>query len=228
MQIFFRYYLFIIGWFVVVQLSAQQIYTTEIGIHGGGSLAIVDVDAINITGVRPNVGATFRYLFNQRIGIMADIHRTSVKGNFEHRYGVLYPGFIPVSHFVHALDVSFAFNFLDYGKVDNILKSSNYSTYLFAGIGIVDVAGKLNVNDIAPTIPFGIGMKVKLDTRIHLNLQLTHRLIVGNDRIENNVTMGNPVQLNGSNIFKNDQLTTATIGLTLNMFRRNCRCMNYQ
>lgn len=203
-------------------------YTTEIGIHGGGSLAKVDAGTTTPLQTQENFGITLRYLFNQRISLMSDWSRTTVIGSVQHSLPDLHPGNFDVNQHINMLDLGIAFNFFDYGKADNILKSSNLSPYLMTGIGLIDNSGTLRSDGIHWSIPVAFGVKVKLSKKVHLSFQLTHRWLRNFDGLEGVPELNNPAGLNGSNFFRNDQLTTASLALTLNMFRKRCECMNYQ
>jgi hypothetical protein len=211
----------------VVALQAQEEYTTEVGFHGGGSLFQGDLGVSTPAIPEVNYGLTFRYLFNKRISLLADYSRTVLQGKFEHQLPAMFPGNFVLNNNLHMMDLVMAFNFLDYGKVDNILKSSNYSTYLFAGLGFVDPTGMMSFNELHMSMPLGIGLKLKMSKRMHMNLQLTHRLMFRNDGLEREVAMNNPVGINGTNIFNNDQMSTLSLGITYNLFRRPCKCLNY-
>ncbi len=211
----------------ILALQAQEEYTTEIGFHGGGSLFQGDLGVSTPAIPKVNYGLSFRYLFNKRLSLMADFGTTEVQGKFEHQLPAMYPGNIVLNNKLNMLDVVMAFNFLDYGKVDYILKSSNYSTYLFAGFGFVDPTGVLSMNEMHMTMPLGIGLKLKMSKRAHMHLQLTHRFMLRNDGLERELTMNNPAGINGTNVFNNDQMSTLSLGLTYNLFRRPCKCLNY-
>jgi len=211
----------------VLAIQAQEEYTTEIGFHGGGSLFRGDFAVTTPAQMRENYGFSFRYLFNKRISLIADFSTTSVNGNFAHQLPVIYPGIVSVNNQINMTDMMLAFNFLDYGKVDNILKSSNYSTYLLVGVGFVDPTGKMNLKELQMTMPIGIGMKLKVTKRMHLNLQMTHRFLLKDDGLERILTMNDPTGTNGTNIFNNDQMGTLSFGVTYNLFRRPCKCLNY-
>jgi hypothetical protein len=211
----------------VLAIQAQEEFTTEIGFHGGGSLFQGDLGISTPAIPKVNYGLTFRYLFNKRISLLADFSMTEVKGKFEHQLPSLYPGTVTLNNKLNILDLVMAFNFLDYGKVDNILKSSNYSTYLFAGLGFVDPTGVMGLNEVHMSLPLGIGLKLKMSKRTHMTVQLTHRFMLYNDGLERDITMNDPAGINGTNIDNNDQISTLSLGITYNLFRRPCKCLNY-
>ena len=220
-----RYCIILLFLTVVGNLFSQQIYTTELGIHGGGSYFIGDVKTKQFE-LKKDYGLTFRYLFNQRLSLQTDYNHTSIGGNYAQRFDSLFTAGANLNQQINMLDFSFVFNFLDYGQLDHVLKSSNYSAYLFAGLGIVQ-QDKINFNNLNFSVPFGIGLKVKLAKRLHLNLQWTHRLMLY-DRLEGQNYLDNPLGLNGTNNYNNDQAGNATIGLSYGLFQRNCKCLNYK
>ena len=220
-----RYFFILIFLMAVGSVSSQQIFTTEIGVHGGGSYFIGDVKAQSFD-FKQDYGLMFRHLFNQRIALQVDYNHTSIVGNYAQRFDSLFTVDANLNQQISLLDFSFVFNFLDYGQLDHVLKSSNYSAYLFAGVGIVQ-QDKIDFNNVHFSIPFGVGFKVKLAKRLHLNLQWTHRLMLY-DRLEGLDYLDNPLGLNGSNNYNNDQAGTVTMGVSYGLFQRNCKCLNYK
>ena len=198
-----RYLLIPVFLMTVKSVFSQQIFTTEVGFHGGESYFIGDVRT-QLKDIKPDYGFTVRHLFNQRLSLQADFNHTSINGSFEQHYDSLFTSGASLDKKINMLDFSFVFNFLDYGQLDHVLKSSNYSAYLFR-----------------------IGFKVKLSKRLHLNMQWTHRLMLY-DRLEGQDYLENPLGLNGNNNFNNDQAGTVTIGLSYGLFQRNCKCLNYK
>ena len=73
-------------------------------------------------------------------------------------------------------------------------------------------------------IPFGIGLKVKLGNRWNLNTQWCNRLYFS-DKIEGVSNFDNPNNLNGNNILNNDLISSLTIGISYNIWRKSCDCI---
>lgn len=211
----------------ITGISAQDIYTTEIGIHGGGSYFTGDFKSAPQANIKPDFGVTLRYLFNQRLSLMADYHNTELKGTFQQPLDILESTEIALDQKINMLDLCLAINFFDYGQLDYILKSSNFTAFIMGGIGIVEESKGIDGSRIHFSIPFGMGFKLKLSERWHLNLQWTHRLLPATDGLEGNRDFNNPLGLNGSNIFNNDNAGTCTLGISYSLFKRNCKCMNY-
>lgn len=206
----------------VGNVYAQEIYTVEIGFHGGGSYFVGDVKAKSFD-VKPDYGLIFRYVFNQRLAIQADFNHTTIAGKYTGPVDALSNTNIEINQKINSTDFTLSFNFLDYGQLDYVLNSSNHSAYLFAGIGLM----QLRNNKLSFSIPAGFGYKFKLSKRLHLNLQWTHRLLLS-DNIEGQAELDNPLLLNGSNIFNNDHLGTLTVGFSYGLLRRRCKCLNYK
>lgn len=68
-------------------------------------------------------------------------------------------------------------------------------------------------------------MKLKLGNRFNINLQWANRLLL-TDNLEGVSTLNNANGLNGSNVFHNDLLSTLTVGISLDVWRKECNCMN--
>lgn len=211
---------------MAVALPAQIIYTSEIGIHGGGMLFSGDATGIPAQ-LNGNLGFMYRRVFNQRISMQADFQTTGINGSMQQPFEALYPTTVNIQQKLQMLDLTVAFNFFDYGQLEHVLKSSNQSLYIFAGWGVVQ---QLHSHSNAPlniSLPYGLGYKVKLDKRLHLNLQWTQRMMFSADGLEGIDYLDNPLGLNGTNRWNNDQIATFTIGMSYGLFRRQCKCINY-
>jgi hypothetical protein len=108
--------------------------------------------------------------------------------------------------------------------------SKIFSPYIFAGIGMMNYSYKKDTtgsasSKLSPSIPFGIGIKVKLGSRWNLNAQWTNRLLLA-DNLEGVPKLNNQNKLNGTNAFNNDLLSTFTIGISYDIWKKNCNCEN--
>lgn len=229
MVYFLRYSLIAVVVMVsMISVRAQELYTTEAGVYGGASYFSGDAGKKTLSGMQADYGLTLRYVFNQRIALHADLHQLSAAGTYGSHYPAVYPGQVKVNNPASALDMTVAFNFFDYGYLDHVMYSSNITPYLFAGVGGIYFRNGNTGEKFGFTIPFGIGMKMKLSPRMHLNLQWTHRLLTSRDNLEGNREMNDPLYLNGSNRLNNDQAGSLSIGISIGLSRRNCDCHNYQ
>ena len=125
-------------------------------------------------------------------------------------------------HAVNMLDLCGEFNFFDLEKNEYKRFSKTFAPYLFAGVGFMgypyEQAGTLGVS-----IPFGIGIKVKLGGRFNFNAQFSNRLLLKDD-LEGVAAHNDPNGLNGGNLLNNDLLQTLTVGITFDIWKRGCDC----
>ncbi len=208
--------------FITPLALSQELYVAEVGFHGGTSYFLGDVESA-FYDVQPDFGVQFQYLIDKRMSIQADYHHTFIYGDYKMRVDSIGDPYVNLSQHINALDLVFAFNFLDYGKLEYLLNSSNHSFYLYAGLGLMHLHKN---NSVHLSFPIGIGYKVKLTERMHFNAQWTHRLMFA-DNIEGDVRLDDPLQLNGTNFFNNDHLGSISVGISVSLLRRKCQCQNY-
>ena len=204
--------------FVSSQVPDIQVYEAEVGINGGGSFYLGEANNILFNNIQPEFGGFFRYLLNSRIAFKAELTSTSVSGN----------GFNQNSIYIG--DLLGEFNFFDLEQNPYKQFSKIYSPYIFTGISLfTDVCYDQQFPEFG--IPFGVGLKVKLGNRWNLNAQWTSRLLFA-DNIEGTTSTGdhdsfnNPNNLNGSNTFNNDLISTFSIGISYNILKKQCDCLN--
>ncbi|MCE1154902.1 MAG: DUF6089 family protein [Bacteroidales bacterium] len=212
----------------IFSVSAQVIYTTEAGAYGGASYFIGDVDKKMLAGMKQDWGLTLRYVFNQRIALHADFHRTTTGGEYGSAFPALFPETFKLNHQVNFADLTMAFNFFDYGYLEHVMYSSNITPYIFGGLGAFGFQEPDGNYAFGATIPFGLGVKIRLTPRLHLNAKWTHRLITGSDRVEGRDELNDPFRLNGSNRLNRDGLGGFSIGFSVGLTQRDCDCQNYQ
>ncbi len=195
-----------------VNISAQDNYHAEIGIAGGGAYYLGDANSQLFRNSTLTYGAFFRYRLNTRIAFKAEWNKAKAvwTGN-------------SVGNNVNALDICSEFNFFDLENNENKRESRTFSPYIFVGIGVGNYS-YINNSTYTPTIPFGVGLKVKLSNRWNLNAQWCNRLFMS-DKLEGIASLNNPYNLNGSNFLNNDLLSTATIGISYNFWKKNCDCL---
>jgi hypothetical protein len=181
---------------VWITVSGNAQVTADIGIWGGTSVYIGDLDETNpLQPLNPNFGAYFRYNFNSRIGLRAMF----LTGSFSDE-GVIegVPGTFDKS--VQDFSLQIEINYLKY-----ILgaKKTPYTSYVTAGIGVayfpyeMDPAFIASFNsahnkgsaivdesEIATTIPFGIGFKYTLGQRLGIGIEYQMRKMFS-DKLDN-------------------------------------------
>lgn len=201
---------------------AQGLYVAELGAHGGISYFFGDVQHKPFD-IKPDFGATLRYLINNRLSLMADYNHSYIWGDYTMRVDNIHVPNVTLNQQINALDFLFAFNFFDYGRLDYLLNSSNHTFYMFTGVGLMHLHHDHSVHF---SLPVGVGYKVKITDRIHFNAQWTHRLMFG-DNLEGNPKLNNPLGIKGTNFLNNDQFGTATVGFSVGLLRRKCNCNYY-
>ncbi|MDO8953128.1 MAG: DUF6089 family protein [Draconibacterium sp.] len=181
---------------VWITVSGNAQVTADIGIWGGTSVYIGDLDETNpLQPLNPNFGAYFRYNFNSRVGLRAMF----LTGSFSDE-GVIEGVPATFSKGVQDLSLQIEINYLKY-----ILgaKKTPYTSYVTAGIGVayfpyeMDPAfiagfnpahnkGTAIVDEsvIATTIPFGIGFKYTLGQRLGIGIEYQMRKLFS-DKLDN-------------------------------------------
>ena len=200
---------FILGVFALlsVHLAAQDEYHAEIGVNGGGSYYLGDANSQLFNNMQFAYSGFFRYCLNPRLAAKIEIANTVVSET----------GF---KNQARATDVCGEFNFFDLEKNEYKQFSKTFSPYIFGGFG-----GVVYSQSFTMSIPFGIGMKVKLGNRLNFNAQWTTRLLLA-DNLEGLPAFNNSHGLNGTNLFNNDILSTFTIGLSVDIWKKLCDCEN--
>jgi hypothetical protein len=207
-----RLLIFCVFCLISVQLSAQDEYRAEIGGNVGGSYYLGDANSQLFKNMQLAYSGFLRYSFDTRLAFKAELMGTSV-------WNQAFP-----NHTVLSTDFTGEFNFFDLEKSEYKQFSKIFSPYVFAGLGLMSYNDSTRFNTKI-SIPFGIGMKVKLGQRCNLNVQWTTRLLLA-DNLEGVKTMNNSGQLNGSNPFNNDLLSTLTVGISFDIWKKQCDCEN--
>ena len=209
----------------VAEASAQTVYKAEIGIAAGGAYYLGDANNQLFKNIQPAFGGFFRYKFSPRLALKVELYSTSIKGDF-----VADSVHYNLNKSVNSADIVGEFNFFDFEKNKNNRLSKLFSPYIFAGIG--GMTGMYTGQKIPILgIPFGVGMKFKLADRWNLHAQWSNKLLFA-DNLEQNTdpTISTPLNnsgnLNGSNIFNNDLISTVTVGISFDFWEQKCDCKN--
>jgi len=197
-------------------------FRAEIGLFGGVAYYIGDANLTPFRNITPAYGALFRYRFDTRFAARAEFARSSVTGGLD--------GF-NFENTIHAFDLAGEFNFFDLENNPHARFSRIFSPYIFLGIGAMHhYYAEENATQKCPVVnlsmPFGVGVKVKLGNRWNLNAQWSNRLLFA-DNLEGIFVFNDPHGLNGRNPFNNDLFSTFTIGLTFDIWRRECECVGF-
>jgi len=202
----------IVFYLISANLSAQDEYRGEIGISGGGSYYLGDDNSRLFNNMQVAYSGFFRYRFDQRFAARVELTSATVAGkNF------------PTNH-VYATDLCGEFNFFDLEKNEYKQFSKTLSPFIFAGVGMMNYS-YINSTSLNASIPFGVGMKVILGKRWNLSMQWTTRLLLA-DNLEGKELLNNSKSLNGNNFLNDDLLSTFTIGISYDIWKKSCNCVN--
>ncbi|MDR1584614.1 MAG: DUF6089 family protein [Prevotellaceae bacterium] len=203
-------------------VAAGNDYRSEIGPVAGSSLYIGDARIAYPHNAELTYGLVFRYRFDQRLALKAEWNTAKTSGGyFDNAAGI-------ETHFrndITALDLCGEFNFFNYAQRLPQRTAKKYATYIFAGAGIMayPYASELAIH---PAVSFGAGFKVKLLDRLNLNFQYANRLLLA-DNMEGVDLLNDNARLNGSNFLNNDLLASFTVGLTFDLWVKNCKCIKW-
>jgi hypothetical protein len=197
-------------------VKAQNEYRSEIGVLGGGSFYLGDANNQLFANNKTSFGLIYRQKLDTRLAITGSWNKTNVVGTGA---GVSF------DNPINAIDLYGEFNFFDYD--DKIYKpnSKKHSLFLFAGIGgMIFPYESVKPNTFMFSYIGGLGYKIMLGERFHLNFIWSQRLLL-TDKMEGKSQLNNAGDLNGTNIFNNDMLSTFSVGLTYNIGKKKCKCL---
>ncbi len=197
-------------------VKAQNEYRSEIGVLGGGSFYLGDANNQLFANNKTSFGLIYRQKLDTRLAITGSWNKTNVVGTGAGE---------SFDNPINAIDLYGEFNFFDYD--DKIYKpnSKKHSLFLFAGIGgMIFPYESVKPNTFMFSYIGGLGYKIMLGERFHLNFIWSQRLLL-TDKMEGKSQLNNAKGLNGTNIFNNDMLSTFSVGLTYNIGKKKCKCL---
>ena len=192
--------------------AQEDTYFAEIGVHGGSSYYLGDANNVLFKNAQLSYGLIYRQKFNPRLAAHLSWNSTIVAGS-----GLIDDVNIPFNNRVNAFDLAGEFNFFSYERKEYLPFSKTFTPFVFAGVG-----GVLG-DSVGVSIPFGVGFKMMLGDRLNLNIMWSNRLMF-NDNLEGKADFNDHAELNGTNIFNNDMLSTLSVGITLNIWKKKCDC----
>lgn len=207
-------------------MNAQEdTYFAEIGVHGGSSYYLGDANNVLFKNAQLSYGLIYRQKFNPRLAAHLSWNSTTVAGD-----GLITNGTsFPYSNRVNAFDLAGEFNFFSYERKEYLPFSKTFTPFVFAGVGTVigdSIETRLSKKNSLPfgvSIPFGVGFKMMIGDRLNLNVIWSSRMMFSDD-LEGKKVFNDHAELNGTNIFNNDMLSTLTVGITLNIWKKKCDC----
>lgn len=206
-------------------MNAQEdTYFAEIGVHGGSSYYLGDANNVLFKNAQLSYGLIYRQKFHPRLAAHLSWNSTAVAGK-----GIVDNVNIPFNNRVNAFDLAGEFNFFSYERKEYLPFSKTFTPFVFAGVGTVigdSIETRLSEKITLPfgvSIPFGVGFKMMVGDRMNLNVIWSNRLMF-NDNLEGEADFNDHAKLNGTNIFNKDMLSTLSVGITLNIWKKKCDC----
>lgn len=196
-------------------MNAQEdTYFAEIGVHGGSSYYLGDANNVLFKNAQLSYGLIYRQKFNPRLAAHLSWNSATVagKGSIDNVNNISF------NNRVNAFDLAGEFNFFSYERKEYLPFSKTFTPFIFAGVG-----GALGNSVATMSLPFGVGFKAMLGDRLNLNIMWSNRLMF-NDNLEGKADFNDHAGLNGTNIFNNDMLSTLSVGITLNIWKKKCDC----
>jgi len=222
-------------------LAQEDVYVAEVGFNTGGSFYIGDANSLMFNNTQIAYGPFIRYNVDPRFSVKAELGITQITGQYLDPVDLLQKSF---TNSIRNLDVCAEYNFFDLEKLDYKLFSKTFSPFIFGGLGymsytydrpdfgIAPFNPTAHYNYIKPIFVFGLGMKVMIAKRININFQWSNRLLItdSGDTMEGLSKLDHgkdgSIPKNGSNIFNNDLLSTMTIGVSFDIWKKQCDCLN--
>jgi hypothetical protein len=180
---------------VIFTVSGFAQKSADIGIWGGSSTYLGDIkEAAPLQTFNLNFGAFFRYNFNTRAALRAQF----LTGSFSAE-GVVEN--VPFQFKKNAQDISFMME-INYLKYILGERKTPFTPYIMGGLGVMyfpyildplkmaqinpdyPVLNTVEESVIAPTIPFGFGIKFSIGQRVGIGVEYQMRKLL-NDKFDN-------------------------------------------
>ncbi|MDR1592822.1 MAG: DUF6089 family protein [Prevotellaceae bacterium] len=195
---------------LTVPSSAQRYktYYLELGILGGGSYYLGDVNNTLLNNMLTTAGAFFKYRFNNRWEL-----KFQVSGG---QTGIaVFDESMRRTTFVDGAVIG-EFNFFNYGATPFNPHTYNITPYIFAGLGFstfhLDVGG---------VVPFGVGVKWRIAQRFNLGAYWSSQKVIWNDNFDG---IDNPLGLNQGGWNNTDWYSTVAMYFSVDLWERCAPC----
>lgn len=208
--------------FLILNFTYTQ-KRVEIGVNSGVSVYYGDINESRLF-YSPNFyqGGLIKYNFDERYALRLAVKKITLHGNdldFNNFYQKNRENLFESKLWDVVLQTEF--NFLPYNPLER--KKEFMSPYVTAGFGMAYV---LNNGDFILTIPFGVGLKVKINKRIGIGSEWSFRKTFS-DGLDNNLESIISEEKK-SLIHNNDWYSVLGIFLTYNISKLRIECPAYK
>ena len=200
-------------------------YLMEVGLGGGGSFYMGDVNSRLYNNTNGVISAVARYNVNPRFALKANLSSAGISGSSENAYGVL-PGDGQVfSRTLYDFGIQVEWGFCGYG-MEGWNGCHRVAPYGLVGVGMA-FAPKPARNDFAANFPVGLGVRYKMSDRVNVGLEWTMRFSTS-DRLDvtsaGGTTLEDPFTIKGKGIKNKDSYSFTMLYVTFDVFKRPCNC----
>jgi hypothetical protein len=179
----------------------------EIGAMGGTNFYLGELNTKLFNAFEPAYGGFFRVNINPRFAVKTQFVAASLQQQTELNY-------VDISSHIE-------FHFYDYGLPSYSQRKKHViSPYIFTGLGICAYSDMFNGTNFEPSLPFGVGIKVKIGNKLNMGLEWSmHKLFT--DKFDN---VDNPYQLESNIFYNNDWYSLATVFLSFDLGDTKFKC----
>ena len=207
-------------------LAQQDGWFMELGIGGGGSVYMGDVNDRLYRDTNGAVSIIARYNINPRLAVKANLAAAGISGSTDNANGTFPTSYeVRFSRTVYDFGVQAEWGFTGYGIID-WNGTHRLAPYGLAGLGM-SLAPAKEKNDFALCLPIGLGLRYKLSERVNLGMEWTMRFTTS-DRLDVNengdFTLQDPFLIKGKGIKNKDSYSFTMFYLTFDVFKRPCDC----
>lgn len=218
--------LFLLMLAVAPKAAAQEDYRFDAGGGIGMTGYLGDANTANLLA-HPGWDAqlVFRYIMNPRMALKTGLYAGSLKGDSADMEDV-FPDAADYAFSTTFYELSelFEFNFLNYGMGESYRKLKRWSPYICAGLGLT-VWTTDGYTGAAFTIPFGAGVKFKINKRLNIGLECLMKKTF-TDKLDS-PQLEDPHRIQSSFLKNTDWYSTFSLTLTYE-FSKRCAVCNYK
>ena len=207
-------------------VRAQEDYRFDFGAGIGMTGYLGDANTSNLFQ-NPSWDAELflRYIFNPRIALKTNFYVGGLRGDSEQMTNVFPNGQnFKFNTTFFELGELFEFNFFEFGIGETYRKLKRISPYITAGLSATLWTVDKSVF-AGFTIPFGIGVKYKVNERLNLGLEFLMKKVFS-DRLDG-VSLEDPYTIKSSFAKNTDWYSTVTFTISYD-FSKRCAACNYK
>lgn len=209
-----------------IRVAAQEDYRFDAGGGIGMTGYLGDANSANLWSHPGADGMLlFRYIKSPRIAWKTGLYLGTLSGDTSTMDDVLPNGEnFKFSTTFYELCEMMEFNFFNYGIGESYRKLKRWSPYITGGLGLT-VWSVDGFTGAAFTIPFGAGVKYKINRRLNLGLEFLMKKTFG-DRLDGEA-LSDPHRIKSAFAKNTDWYSTLSVTLSYE-FSKRCAACNYK